>query len=522
MKLGLWRLSLVAIVSLARPTLAQPALAQPLPRTEWSPADEAARQPHHGRSLWQMVGGLGLGTAGYFLLLNRNIVDWDSPALRQRFDGTAWVLDNNNLGVNFLGHPATGALSYSFARANHQSVLGAFGYAFLTSSLWELAIEFKEKVSVNDMIVTPGAAVPLGEFFYKLGLYLDSGHHASSGVGALRWLLGTGVMVDRALDGRPAPHVRSRDALGFSSKIWHELEVSHAARWISTPALGDYTRLDARGRARLVTLEDYLSQRSFGRAFWGAEISDLALGIEGSRHGAGLTVEADTVLAGHHGQRVRASRFEVAVDSVTIGSSIGFDYLYASSNRYAAVEAAVALPEPNVKYHLARRREQYGALHLPGLAAELLVRRRLGRLWLSARLQPSFAGLSAPAFYDWAAAHPDERSKHILHRQGYFYGWGGAAHLGARLSVGALRAAGELTYAAYASQDGLDRHREQVSTDTAVTGSFLRYSGRLGVAVRPDVELSLDYGVRRWRSRVVTFERTARLEERGVSARWSF
>ena len=119
---------------------------------EWTPAEEEQRAPHHARSFVEMGAGLVLGTTGYFLLLNQNIVDWDNPALKRRFDGSAWIVDNNNLAVNFLGHPATGGLSYSFARANHQSVLGSFGYSFATSFLWEFAIEFKEKVSVNDII----------------------------------------------------------------------------------------------------------------------------------------------------------------------------------------------------------------------------------------------------------------------------------------------------------------------------------------------------------------------------------
>lgn len=514
---------MAAALVLGALSISAAATAQPLEAgDEWTPADEAARAPHHLRSWWQMGGGLALGTGGYFLLLNRNIVDWDSPALKQRFDGSAWVVDNNNLGVNFLGHPATGGLSHVFARANHQSMLGAFGYSFVTSFIWEFAIEFKEKVSVNDVIVTPGAGLPIGEFFYKLGLYLDTGHRDSLGADVARWLLGTGVMVDRKLDGRAAPRVRSRDSLGFSSEIWHEFAASYGVRWVATPALTDYSRLDFDVRARLVTLDGYGKPRSFGRAFWSGEISDLSLGTEASRHGAGLRARADTFVAGYHAQRYTRSDAQLTGVATTLGTSVGFEYLYSSANRYAAVEAAVAQPKPNVKYHVPRRREQYGALQLPGLAAELKVASAWGNLALAARAQPSFAGLSAAAFYDWTAAHPDERSKHVLHRQGYFYGWGGAGHFEARLAWGALRAGAELSYAAYTSQNGLDRHRAQVTNDTTVTGSLLRYGASLGLAPRADLQLSLDYGVRRFRSQVVDFERTARLEERGVSARWTF
>ena len=100
-----------------------------------------------------------------------------------------------------------GGAVYSIARANHHYPATAFGYSFLASFLWEFVLEFKEKVSVNDVIVTPGTAVPIGEFFYKLGLYLDTAADPSTGAAIAQWSLGTGVAFDRALDGRPAPRV---------------------------------------------------------------------------------------------------------------------------------------------------------------------------------------------------------------------------------------------------------------------------------------------------------------------------
>jgi Domain of unknown function (DUF3943) len=494
----------------------------PSPRVEWTPRDEEARAAHHARSLWEMSAGLALGTAGYWLLLNRNIVDWDDPQLKKRFDGSAWVLDNNHLAVNFLGHPATGGLSYSFARSNHQSVLGSFGYAFLTSFAWEFAIEFKEKVSVNDVIVTPGAGLPLGELFYKLGLYLDSGRHDSTWVSALRWLLGTGVALDRRLDGRPPPVVISRDHLGFSSRIWHRFEAAYGLASVSAPGVSAYARGHAALSARLVTLADYHRAGSWGRWFHGAELSELTLGVEASRHGAGLLIDADTIVAGYHAQALARGRRSVSGHAVTLGSSIGFDYLYSSANRSGAVERAVALREPHVKYHVPRRREQLGALGLPGLALDVSLRKSWGNLDFSGRLQPSFAGLSAPAFYDWTAAHPDERSKHVLHRQGYFYGWGGMSHLKTRLALGAFALNVGLVYGGYVSQNGLDRHRERLTHDTRVTGDVLRYWLSLGVAPTPTTQISIDWGVRRFRSRAGGFERTARAEERGMSVRWGF
>ncbi|HEX2873616.1 MAG TPA: DUF3943 domain-containing protein [Polyangiaceae bacterium] len=504
------------------------ARAQALPNDQklavetWTLAAEDARPAHHGRALWEMGGGLVLGTTGYWLLKRSNVVDWDDPKPLSRFDGSAWVLDNNSIGVNFLGHPAMGGGAYAFARGNHHSVLGAFGYSFLTSFLWEFVIEFKEKVSVNDVLVTPATGVPLGEFFHKLGLYLDTGHHHSVGFDALRWTLGSGVSLDRALDGRPAPRVAGQDSLGFSAEIWHEFAARYGVFEVQTPRDTRTARYELGVAGRLVTLPGYGTPTAFGRPFWGAEIADFALDAEASRHGTGLRVRADTVLAGYHAQRFERSTQRLRGVSVTLGTSLGYEYLRSAANRYPSVERALELPDPELGYHAPNRREQYGALQLPGLAAEFRWLGASAAFEGRARLQPSFAGVGAAAFYQWSAAHLDDRTKNVLHRQGYFYGWGGAANVLAKASLGPLRAGFELLYGAYRSQDGMDRHPEQLSVDVPVTADVLRYQGSIGVAPTPAVTVALEVGVRRFRSNVDGFELTVRSVERGLRASWVF
>ncbi len=490
---------------------------------EWTPALEDRRPPHHLRSFAELGAGLGIGLGGYWLFKNDNVTDWDNPQIARRFDGSAWALDTNGLGVNFLGHPSWASLTYSFARANHQSVAGAFGYAFLFSTAWELVIEFKEKVSINDVIVTPGTAVPVGEFFYKLGLYLDSGHDSSTAVRALRWALGTGVALDRTLDGRSSPRVTSLDNLGFSRQIWHEFSINYGALAIATPNQRNYTRFAVGLSSRLVTLPGYGRPTSFGRSFYGAEVSDFAFASEASRYGGGILIEADTIVAGYHAQAIeRRARVDRGVQ-VTVGTSVGYEYLRSSANRYATFEQAIALPRPDLKSHSPTDREQFAAFDLPGLAADVRALGGWGSFDLSTRLEPSFGGLGAAAFYDWTAANPEEQAKHVLHKHGYFYGWGGSLRVRARLALGPLRAGFDLKYAAYQSQDGLDRFQETVTVDEHASGDVLRCSGSLGIAPpKSSVAIRLELGVRQFRSRVGEFERTARGVERGVSATWTF
>jgi hypothetical protein len=91
------------------------------------------------------------------------------------------------------------------------------------------------------------------------------------------------------------------------------------------------------------------------------------------------------------------------------------------------------------------------------------------------------------------------------------------------LALGPLRAGFDLKYAGYESQEGLDRHQEQLTVDEHAAGDVLRYAVSLGVApAESPASVAFDLGVRRFRSRVGGFERIARAVERGLSATWVF
>ena len=515
------RTALAGSAALLLLAAALPARASDVP--EWTPAAEDELEPHHTRSAIEMGAGLAAGSVLYWLMMDRNIADWDNPTPEERFDGTAWRLDNNSLAVNFIAHPMMGGAAYSFARANHQSPLGSFGYSFLTSFIWEFVLEFKEKVSVNDVVVTPVAGVPIGEFFYKLGLYLGSAEQPSAGMQALQWSLGTGVALDRALDGRDAPTIRARDELGLASAIWHDFELGYRAAAVSSPGSPDYLRHDVAVRAKLVTLPGYLRARSFGRFFHGAELSDFAIGTELSAHGGGMTMSSDTLLAGYHAQRMDGPALAPRGHAVTAGVSVAYSYLKSRANDYRPFDEAVVLPAPDLSYHIPKHAEQYSALHLPGAALDWHLHAPEVALSLAARAHPDFAGLSAPAFYDWAAANLDEKGKHILHRQGYFYGWGASGSLSASLRLGPLRLEAEVFHGRYWSQDGLDRHIERVTVDVPASGQVLFYHGSIGVKppLLPLV-LGADFGVRRFQAEVGGYERVGRISHHGFVARYSF
>ena len=127
-----------------------------------------ARGRNYLRAGIESVVGLAGGTAWYWIDRERQVADWDFPSVKQRFTLEAWRYDNNPFAINHIWHPTSGTLFHLAGRSNDLSLPVSAGYGFVASMLWEYALEFREKISVNDVMVTPGAGITMGEFFHWL------------------------------------------------------------------------------------------------------------------------------------------------------------------------------------------------------------------------------------------------------------------------------------------------------------------------------------------------------------------
>ena len=78
-----------------------------------------------------------------------------------------WEWDNDRFGVNFIGHPYSGTLSFNAGRSNGYNFYQSFGFAVGGSLLWEYFGE-NTRPSYNDIINTPVNGAFLGEILYRL------------------------------------------------------------------------------------------------------------------------------------------------------------------------------------------------------------------------------------------------------------------------------------------------------------------------------------------------------------------
>jgi hypothetical protein len=409
-------------------------------------ADDAYRRvvhrdsPNYLRAALEEGLALGAGTAWYWIDRERQVADWDFPSWKQRLTLEAWRFDNNPFGINFAWHAFNGAGFHVLARSNDLSLAGAFGYGVASSMAWEILFEFREKVSVNDAIVTSGAGVGIGEFVHWLGRYVQGGP------GWARWSLGFWHTAHDALDDRgPRDLGVPRDNLGLRSDIWHRFRLGYAGGRTT----GDVTMHRVGVEGRLVAIPGYLRPGRFDRWFFDGNVTALSLAVTGA-DGSGVDLVADTTVLGYYQQRI--PRGAGVGNALMIGANLAYRYRRETVGDW---------------------QDRLALMHLPGPAVD--VHARWSRVVAAARLRlsPDFAGIHAPLNDEWNAAHPGEVGKTILRKQGYYFGWGYSARAELELELPRVRAGAALLIGRYDSQEGLDRSQEGVEVDVDLTDTVI-------------------------------------------------
>jgi len=426
-----------------------------------TPAYETLMQrgaPNYWLMATLQAAGLGGGTAWYWIDRDRQVADWDFPSIEQRFTFEAWRYDNNPFLINYLWHPLNGTGFHVFGRANDLSLLESVGYGFLTSMVWEIGLEFREKVSINDVIVTTGVGVATGEFAHWLGRYLNSANETLSiGHGALRYTLGFPRALHNAVEDYEEPLATTeRDNLGLTTDIWHRFYVG--ARYLragvnsdtldSKPSF-DVGELELAGE--LVAIPGYRRPGRFDRWFFDGNMTSIRLT-------AGLGEDVKTI------------------DLDSFALPIGKIWQDISRDGRSGQVVAIG---PAIAYRLQREdlgpwRDRFGAFALPGLGVDSTVFFRGIELRGRTRVNAEFVGIQSLPYARWAELNPNAGEKTILRKQGYYYGWGLSWMTESQLRTRYFEILSSFTQGWYDSDEGLDRNQEEIRADIDADDRYQR------------------------------------------------
>jgi hypothetical protein len=433
-----------------------PGAAQPAePALRLGPPSDGA---HYGRAALEMLGVLAIGVGQYWLSAGANHRDWDFPRLSRRFDGESVRFDNNTHVTNNLLHPLAGSAYSGLSRANGLSVGESVLYAQLSSAIWEWGLEWREKVSINDMVATTSAGTAAGEFFVQLAAYLNSAPDGGAVVQqAAAATLGFPVWVHDRLDRRSADPSPPKDRLGFSSAYHHRFTLDLHNAWLDDAAERQEQLRGVRLAAQLASVPGFLGPETFARPFAGGDFTEAALELEFDGSGLrNVDVEFDAVLAGYYAQWASPR-----VLGLIAGVGTGLEFVDRTSLGHG---------------------DQYALAHFVGPSLALFRKGEIFSWALASRLYGDFAPIRSLAWPRVYAADPGATYKSTLERD-YQYNLGFSNRSYAELRVHSLILSVEYSWGRYRSIEGLDRFQEQITRD--LEGSEALDERRLMVALEP-------------------------------------
>jgi hypothetical protein len=405
---------------------------------------------------------LGLQTISYWARPAANSFDWDDPEFVNRLNLTAVRFDNNLAFTNFFLHPLSGALSYWFARMNDVNVPISELYAIVSSILWEFALEWREEVSLNDLIVTPLGGVPAGAFISVLSDYLNSTPtRPTAPKQTAEAVLGFNrLMHPWRVDPNSTPGRLPPDALGFSSAFWHRFRVGFETSAVSVENRKDQLsgfQIDG----ELVSMVGFLRPGQFHKVFGHDNFTEAHFRVGFTPRGyTDVEFRTSATLVGWYSQNFKAVRRGISGHAVMVGIPYGLRY---------------------VERTYAESRDMFGNVSMFGVSSGLWLGFGPFRLRALGDVHYDFGSAQSLAFPKYKLQNPHQELKSVLEVQGYDYGVGPSARIRAEVTVDGVTLGGHADYGFLRMIGGLDRWEERNPFETNghetifEYGTWLRY-----------------------------------------------
>jgi hypothetical protein len=395
-------------------------------------------EKHYLRNLLELSGVIAGGTTWYWVNRDRQVTDWDFPTWEEKltFDDEIMIFDGNPFQTNYTWHTYAGGASHLLGRSNGLGMWESAAFGTGASLFWEYGIEAREKISVNDILMTNSTGLPTGEFFHRVGQYVNQGQEGF-GWDVARWTVGLGHTAHSRLDKHKVaqdltltPDFRwyySVDSLNFSRKDGDAAAEDHDAVMHNIGFAGS-----------IVALDNYLEPGQRSQFFGKANFTDFSLRFA-QGDGSSTRAEGNSLIAGWHYEDVPTEGEGGFGKSINLGTSIG--YLYH-------------------REQIGEWQDRLGGLHIPGPAIEGKV---FGNGWkFEGKIRGNYdlVGVNALSWRQFRNERPDEVGKFILKSSGYYYGFGPSLRVDGEFQISRFEIGGMLYVSKYDSIEGFERDLE--------------------------------------------------------------
>jgi len=120
----------------------------------------------------QFLTFMGYSQTRYWVKYASYIEDWQfhfnwKDQCKRWFTLDAWRFDSNAFTLNWT-HALAGGIYYGIARSNGLGQKNALIFTLAASAYWEYLVEWREVISINDMVFTPAGGYVMGELWYRI------------------------------------------------------------------------------------------------------------------------------------------------------------------------------------------------------------------------------------------------------------------------------------------------------------------------------------------------------------------
>jgi hypothetical protein len=464
------------------------------------------------RAALESFGHLAYATVSYWIRKDVMKEDWEYQFTwkdqKKRFlfiDGMRF--DSNTFQFNWT-HSLAGSVYYNYARANRLNRLESFVFSFATSYVWEFVVEFREVVSINDMIATPVGGLSIGEAMFHTGRFFRSQKPTLFNK-LWRLLLNPVQSLNSLLDGK-----KRRGQFTFNEDYWHDCRFFIGPRVDRNPGYGSNASLNMGVENKLFLLPEFGMPGVSSEYVPHTAVTELD--VEGAFNLKGLyefDIFTKAVFFGYFSRNIRsASAGPGDEDSAGTGhrlpvmdetdDRVGYSLFLGVASGFNAVRKFIgtlpdsAAPGEGDVFGLPDNEDKYVVINLLGPSADLVLFHKDLTVRLTADAYGDFSLIHSYAFKDFRQRFEPGTGKCTLDNHGYYYALGLTFSSMLQVNYANLEFRGKVKYHYFDSIEGLDRFQKDMpeGNDFDLTDSRLIYNLSLGYRI-PNTSLQLVLGM---------------------------
>jgi hypothetical protein len=429
------------------------------------------------RAIAENVAVMSVSQVNYWLKYSNWIEDWQfeltwADQKKKLIDLEGYKFDSNCFRTNWT-HGISGALYYNFARTNNLNVFESSLFATVTSFYWEMVVEWREVVSINDSIFTSFGGIGIGESFFQLGSYFAGRNGIvnkfaeiiTNPVLALnRWLdrnknytyykpqkremmFYAGNYFSMSDTGKP--YKNAHQFFGFSSSLTY------------------LPKIEKKGHIEKIIKGTILSDMGFRFEMKDGAVDDI-------------TAYTRNVYFGKYQHKITEyQKNSIKGAGSLYGLMSGFDFYKKRAiadnddcQQYKYIDESMYVKTPT------EFTDKLAVLNLIGGYTELFYYFNHGKIIYTGMFSVDFGLINTFALNEYSKTEPIAYTKATLYNYGYYYGIGFTLRSGVNISYRRVTVNLEYKYQKYNSIDGADRFQDKILHDFNIkdSKSILRFN----------------------------------------------